>query len=91
MHDVADSFSRAVAVTPSDTTPISFGAAPPNPSYARRLYVPTSGSVTLVTLGGDTVEYLIQSEAVMTPIYIRINFVQVKATGTTCTNMVAEY
>ena len=50
MQDVTDSFTRAVAVTPSDTVPISFGAAPPNPPYARRLFVGTAGTVTLIVV-----------------------------------------
>ena len=86
MHDTTDSFNRAVAVTPSDTVPISFGAAPPNPGYARRLFIGSAGAVTLITLGGDTVQYVAQAGT-----YIRINCTQVKASGTVATGIIAEY
>jgi len=86
MQDVTFSCSRAVAVTPSDTVPISFGTAPPNPPYARRLFVGGAGSLAVVTIGGDTVPYVAAAGT-----YLYVNCTQVKATGTSAVGIVAEY
>lgn len=82
----AFSCSRAVDVTPNDTTPVSFGTAPPNPPKFRRLFVGTGGTISLITVGGDTVSYTVTSGS-----YLWVEGTIVKATGTSATNIVAEY
>ena len=86
MLDVTDSYTRAVAVTPTDTVPTALFAQP-GPAYARRLWVGENGTVTLLTLGGDTVQYVVQVDGV----YLLVNFTQVMNTGTSAHEMVAEY
>ena len=76
---------RAWAVTPSDT--IANDGAPAGVPYAQRLFVGGAGNVTLVTTFGDTVEY--QNVPAGTYLYVMASFV--KATGTSATNIVAEY
>lgn len=72
---------RAVSVTPSDTLPI------PTIPFARRLYIGGAGNVTVVTQFGDTVTFV----AFPAGQYLYTACKQVRATGTTATNIVAEY
>lgn len=69
----------AAAVTPSDTALL--------PTSSKRLWVGGAGNVKLTTTGGSTVTYT----AVPAGTYLRVRVQQVFATGTTATNMVAEY
>jgi hypothetical protein len=69
----------AVEVTPSDTESLTF--------VSKRLFVGGAGNVTLVTAGGQTVEYA----AVPAGAYLNVRATQVMATGTTATNIVNEY
>ncbi len=66
--------NRAGAVTPSDTAT----------TFANALYAGSSGNITVVTEGGDTVTF--NNVPVGTTIVLRIT--QVRATGTTATNLV---
>ena len=68
------SFTRAAAVTPSDTT-FQEGSG---------LYVGGTGNIALVTEGGDTVTF--NGNPVGSVLYLR--FSQIKATGTTATNLI---
>lgn len=70
---------HAVAVTPSDTVDLA--------NVAKRLWVGGTGNVTLITVGGETVEYA----AVPAGTYLQVRASRVKSTGTTATNIVAEY
>jgi hypothetical protein len=86
MAQVVDfSCSRAVAVTPSDTVPVSFGTSP-LPSYFRRLHVGGPGAVKVLTTSGDAVVYLAAIAG-----YLWVQGTLVYATGTTATSIVAEY
>ena len=76
--DLLSPASHAAAVTPSDTVPL--------PNASKRLWVGGAGNVTLVTVGGDTVTYT----AVPAGTYLAVRAAQVKAAGTTATNIVAE-
>jgi hypothetical protein len=69
----------AAEVIPSDTAPLNF--------VSKRLWVGGAGSVTLVTAGGETVEYA----SVPAGAYLQVRATQVMATGTTATNIVNEY
>ncbi len=69
----------AAAVTPSDTANL--------PTDCKRLWVGGAGNVKLTTVGGSTVTYT----AVPAGTYLQVRAQQVFATGTTATNIVAEY
>jgi hypothetical protein len=71
--------SWAAAVTPSNTVAL--------PIASKRLWVGAAGNVALVTTGGSTVTYT----AVPAGTYLQVRAAQVLATGTTATNIVAEY
>lgn len=86
MQDVTESLNRSVAVVPSDTVPIAFAGGLPIPSFARRLFVGTGGTVKVLTLGGDTVTYTVPTGG-----YVRMNVTQVFSTGTSAALIVAEY
>jgi hypothetical protein len=68
---------RACAITPSDDTDLTF--------MARRIYVGTSGHVTLVTEHGNTVQY----KNVPAGTYLQVSTSRVK-TATTAQDLVAE-
>lgn len=74
-----DPYNDAAAVTPSDSTPLG--------QVTRALYIGGAGNVTLITYAGNTVAF--ESVPVGTVIQIRTS--QVKATGTTATNILALY
>jgi hypothetical protein len=71
--------SDGTAVTPSDTVPFAVAS--------KRLWVGGAGSVALITTRGTPLTYA----AVPAGTYLYVRAVQVKATGTTATNIVAEY
>lgn len=77
--DLLSPASQAAAVTPSDTLAL--------PTASKRLWVGGAGNVTLITTGGATVTYT----GVPAGTYLKVRANQVKATGTTATNIVAEY
>ncbi len=68
---------NAAAVTPSDSVPLG--------TDARNLFVGGAGNITLITSGGSTVTFTGVLAGTILP--VRTN--QVKATGTTATNIVA--
>ncbi|CAN5576872.1 hypothetical protein BH10PSE14_BH10PSE14_06710 [soil metagenome] len=70
---------HAVAITPSDTSDLA--------TSSKRLWVGGAGAVALITVGGDTVTYA----AVPAGTYLQVRAQCVKSTGTTATNIVAEY
>ena len=72
-----DQYTRAATVTPSDSVAL--------PTLAYGLYVGGAGNVALVTEGGDAVTLT----AVPVGSVIRLSINQIKATGTTATNLVA--
>jgi hypothetical protein len=73
----AGSAANAIAVTPSDSTPLSPGAL--------ALYVGVAGDVTAIMLSGATVLF----SAVPAGSVLPIQVTQVKATGTTASGIVA--
>lgn len=77
--DLAGPASQAAAVTPSDTVPLPFAS--------KRLFVGGAGNVALVTTGGAMVTYT----GVPAGFYLQVRAATVKATGTTATDIVAEY
>lgn len=69
---------HAVAVTPSDGTPLA--------AVARALYVGVAGHVTVITQGGDTVQFKnVPAGGYVTGVMIT----HVKETGTSATSIVA--
>jgi len=70
-------YSDAQTVTPHDTNELTY--------VSRALYIGVVGDVTLVTLKGTTVLF----KAVPAGSVIRIRAKQVKATGTTATQILA--
>jgi hypothetical protein len=68
------SYSHAAAVTTSDTAD----------NYGVGLFVGGSGNVSLVTEWGDTVTFTTPAVGFVIP----VRFKQVRATGTTATNLV---
>lgn len=75
---------RYVSVTPSDTYVFDASSdTVPNPP--RAIYVGTGGDISLVSLDGDTVIFKNVVTGTLLPVY----FKQVKATGTTASNLVA--
>jgi hypothetical protein len=77
--DLLGPAAQAAAVVPSDTANL--------PTSSKRLWVGGSGNVKLTTVGGSTVTYL----AVPAGTYLQVRAQQVFATGTTATNIIAEY
>lgn len=71
--------SHAAAVTPADAADL--------PTASKRLWIGTGGAVALVTVGGDTVTYA----AVPSGTYLQVRAARVKSTGTTASNIIAEY
>ena len=77
--DLLGPASLAADVTPSDSAPL--------PIASKRLWVGGAGSLSLVTVGGTTVVY----SGVPAGSYLNVRAAQVNATGTTATNIIAEY
>jgi len=75
--DLLSPASHAAAVTTSDDLPFA----------SKQLWVGGAGNVTLITVGGDTVAY----NSVPAGTYLKVRAARVKSTGTTATNIVAEY
>ena len=69
---------NAAAVTPSDSTDLTF--------ITRSIYVGGAGTLTVILSGGATVEYL----AVPAGTTLWIAATRVKATGTSATSIVAQ-
>ena len=77
--DLLGPASMAADVTPSDSAPL--------PIASKRLWVGGAGNVSLVTTGGVSVTYA----GVPAGTYLNVRAAQVNATGTTATNIIAEY
>jgi hypothetical protein len=77
--DLLSPASDGAAVTPSDT--VDLAVAP------RRLWIGGAGNVKINTLAGNALTYT----AVPAGVYLQIRASRVFATGTTATNIVAEY
>ncbi len=77
--DLLSPASLAAAVTPSNTVAL--------PIASKRLWVGGAGNVSLVTTGGAAVTYV----GVPAGTYLNVRAAQVNATGTTATNIIAEY
>lgn len=77
--DLLSPASDGAAVTPSDSALLTV------PS--KRLWVGGAGNVALVTVRGTALTYT----AVPAGTYLNVRAQQVKSTGTTATNIVAEY
>lgn len=77
--DLMSPSGDAAAVVPSDT--VDFPSAP------RRLWIGGAGNVTINTLAGHSVTYT----GVPAGVYLQIRPSRVFATGTTATNIVAEF
>ncbi len=71
--------SQAAAVVPSNTVALPFAS--------KRLWVGGAGNVAVTTVGGSTVTYT----GVPAGAYLNVRAQLVLATGTTATNIVAEY
>lgn len=78
-NDLLSPASNAAAVTTSDSTDL--------PTSSKRLWVGGAGNVKVNTVGGSTVTYT----AVPAGAYLNVRASRVFATGTTATNIVAEY
>ena len=78
-------YERAAAVTPSDNANASLFIDEGFP-HARALYIGGSGSLTVVTAGGDTVTF-----ANVAVGELRLAVRQVKASGTSASGLVAMY
>ncbi|MHB1871748.1 MAG: spike base protein, RCAP_Rcc01079 family [Steroidobacteraceae bacterium] len=78
-EDLFSPACHAAAVTPSDTASLTY--------VSKRLWVGGAGNVTLITAGGQTVEYA----NVPAGTYLQVRAVQVNATGTTATAIITEY
>ena len=78
-------YERAAAVTPSDNANASLFVDDGFP-HARALYIGGSGSLSVVTAGGDTVTF-----ANVAVGELRLAVRQVKAAGTTASSIVSLY
>lgn len=77
---ISDPAVHAVAVSPHDTTELAY--------YSRALYVGgvgASATMTVITINGETVQFTGCWAGMLIPIRVK----QVKATGTTCTGILA--
>lgn len=77
--DLLSPASHGAAVVPSDAADLA--------TLSKRLWVGGAGNVTVVTVGGDTLTY----NSVPAGTYLQVRAARVKVTGTTATNIVAEY
>lgn len=78
-NDLLAPASNAAAVTPSDTAALA--------TASKRLWVGGAGNVKVLTVGGATVTYT----SVPAGTYLNVRAAQVFNTGTSATNIVAEY
>jgi len=78
-NDLLSPASNAAAVTPSDTNDLAFAS--------KRLWIGGTGAVKVNTVGGSTVTYT----GVPAGAYLNVRASRVFATGTTATNIIAEY
>lgn len=78
-NDLLSPASNAAAVTPSDTVDL--------PTASKRLWIGGTGTVKINTVGGSTVTYT----GVPAGVYLNVRASRVYVTGTTATNIVAEY
>ncbi len=79
MNDLLSPASDGAAVVPNDTTDL--------PIASKRLWVGGAGNVKINTLLGNPLTYT----AVPAGTYLQVRASRVFATGTTATNIVAEY
>ena len=77
--DLLGPASLAAEVIPSDVAAL--------PIASKRLWVGGAGNVVLITTGGVSVTYA----GVPAGTYLNVRATQVNATGTTATNIIAEY
>lgn len=77
-EDLHGPATKAAAVTPNDTNDLAYNS--------KRLHIGTGGTVKIDTVGGDTVTYTAASGT-----YLNVRAKKVYSTGTTATNIVAEY
>lgn len=77
--------SRAVAVTPSDTTLIPNPGGPDRNNAGCVLYVGTGGDVKVTTASGDETTFVNIQDGTFVPVQVT----QVFSTGTTADNIVA--
>jgi hypothetical protein len=77
--DLLSPAADGVAIVPSDTVDL--------PIAPRRLWIGGAGNVTINTLAGRSLTYT----AVPAGTYLQIRAARVFATGTTATNIVAEF
>ena len=77
--DLLSPSADGIAVTPSDTVDL--------PTPCRRLWIGGAGAVTINTLAGHSLTYT----GVPAGTYLQMRASRVFATGTTATNIVAEY
>jgi hypothetical protein len=77
--DLLSPASDGAAVTPNDTTDL--------PTASKRLWVGGAGNVKINTIRGTALTYT----AVPAGTYLNVRASRVFATGTTATNIVAEY
>lgn len=74
---LSDPASDAFSVTPHDTNDL--------PSVSRGIYIGGDGNLSIITLAGTTVTFANLVAGTIVP----IRAVQIRATGTTATNIVA--
>ena len=77
--DLLSPANDGAAVTPNDSTDL--------PVASKRLWVGGAGNVALVTVVGTALTYT----GVPAGTYLHVRAARVKATGTSATNIVAEY
>jgi hypothetical protein len=78
-EDLLSPASMAAAITPSDSADLA--------TASKRLWIGGAGAVALITVGGSTVTYT----AVPAGTYLQVRAARVKSTGTTATNIIAEF
>jgi hypothetical protein len=77
-EDLHGPTTKAAAVTPNDTNDLTY--------TSKRLHIGTGGTVKIDTAGGDTVTY-----TAATGTYLNVRAKRVYSTGTSTSNIVAEY
>jgi hypothetical protein len=77
--DLLSPASDGAAITPSNTLLL--------PVPSKRLWIGGAGNVSLVTVRGTALTYI----AVPSGTYLQVRAQQVNATGTTATNIIAEF
>ena len=87
-NDAQDPARCCGAITPSDTVAVAIGQ---HSSYAKRLYIGTTGDVTVVPVSDNrAVPTPVLYKAVPAGVYLNIQVRMVMATGTTASNIVGE-